>query len=40
MQMDRDHPEYRRTVDLDEEDAEFLEDDDPAVMPRDDRNFA
>ena len=29
MQMDRDHPEYRRTVDLDEEDVEFLEDDDP-----------
>ena len=27
-QMDRDHPEYRRTVDLDEEEADVLEDDD------------
>jgi hypothetical protein len=26
--MDRDHPEYRRTVDLDEEEADVLEDDD------------
>jgi hypothetical protein len=28
MQMDRDHPEYRRTVDLDEESADVLDDDD------------
>ena len=27
-QMDRDHPEYRRTIDLDEEEADVLEDDD------------
>jgi hypothetical protein len=27
-QMDHDHPEYRRTVDLDEEEADVLEDDD------------
>jgi hypothetical protein len=26
--MDRDHPEYRRTIDLDEEEADVLEDDD------------
>ncbi|MCW2934249.1 MAG: hypothetical protein JWM19_5211 [Actinomycetia bacterium] len=30
MQMDRDHPEYRRTIDLDEEDTDFLDDDDLA----------
>lgn len=27
-QMDRDHPEYRRTIDLDDEEADVLEDDD------------
>lgn len=30
MQMDRDHPQYRRTIDLEEEDADVFDDDDPS----------
>jgi hypothetical protein len=30
MQMDRDHPQYRRTIDLEEEDIDVFDDDDPS----------